>query len=198
MTSLTKNPHPQSKKFVFECRLEGFPRLWDFHWICRAYRTGEIHTQSHVRLGIFFQKSLKVAGGQSVKEFQWFARKHLFGLHIKSLINLNFWLSFGIGGNCLQFSPWLCAWVMPYVQAYAVFCWNIVAYMVANRQLCLLFTQLFKIKQIYTLFHSIALFRLDYLMFNAINSSIMNNFIKIQECNTLSASVRYIRTLKSA
>jgi len=25
-------------------------------WVCRAYRTGEIPAQSHVRLGVFFPK----------------------------------------------------------------------------------------------------------------------------------------------
>jgi len=27
MTSLTKNPHPPTKKILFECRLEDLPRL---------------------------------------------------------------------------------------------------------------------------------------------------------------------------
>ena len=35
--------------------------------VCRAYRTGENPAQSHVRLGIFFQKSPKPSGRQRVK-----------------------------------------------------------------------------------------------------------------------------------
>jgi len=56
MTSLTKNPHPPSKKIFFECRLQDLPRFLDFYQACRVYRTGEIPVQSHVRLGGFFAK----------------------------------------------------------------------------------------------------------------------------------------------
>jgi len=41
--------------------------------------------------------------------------------------------------------------------------------------------QLLKMEQIYTLFRSITLFNLDSLMFNVINSSLMNNFTTSQE-----------------
>jgi len=40
--------------------------FWDFYQVCRACRTGEIHAQSHVCLGVFFRKSLKAAGRQRV------------------------------------------------------------------------------------------------------------------------------------
>jgi len=39
----------------------------DFYWVCRAYRTGEIPTQSNMRLGVFFRKSPKATGRQRVK-----------------------------------------------------------------------------------------------------------------------------------
>jgi len=57
MTSLTKNPHPPSKKFLFECRLKDLLRLLRLLPGLRAYRTGEIPAESHVRLGVFFRKS---------------------------------------------------------------------------------------------------------------------------------------------
>jgi len=37
-----------------------------FYRVCRAYWTGEIPTQSHVRLGVFFRKSPNPSRRQSV------------------------------------------------------------------------------------------------------------------------------------
>ena len=54
MTSFTNNPHPPSKKFFFEYKLE------DFYQVCRAYQAGEIPAQSHVRLGVFFSENLQL------------------------------------------------------------------------------------------------------------------------------------------
>ena len=61
--SLTKNPQPQTTKFFSgACRV-----FWRFDQVCNPYKSGDIPAQSHVRLGVFFQKSPKAAECQSVK-----------------------------------------------------------------------------------------------------------------------------------
>ena len=77
MTLLTKNPHPPSKKFFLECRLEDLPHLLTLRPVNRTVveirnpnSSGDIPAQSHVRLGIFFPKSPKVAGCQAVNQVQ--------------------------------------------------------------------------------------------------------------------------------
>ena len=41
--------------------------FWDLDQVSSAYQTGEIPTQNHVRFCVFFRKSPKAAGCQSVK-----------------------------------------------------------------------------------------------------------------------------------
>jgi len=57
-------PGPGKGKNFFSSADEKTCRIfWDFYRVCRAYRTGEIPAQSHVRLGVvFFRKSPKAAG----------------------------------------------------------------------------------------------------------------------------------------
>jgi len=52
MMSLTKNPHPQTKNF-FRVKTRRLAASFETYQVCRAYRTGEIPAQSHVRLCIF-------------------------------------------------------------------------------------------------------------------------------------------------
>jgi len=54
MTSLTKKPHPPSKKKIFRVQTRRLAASFETYRVCRAYRTGEIPAQSHVRLGVFF------------------------------------------------------------------------------------------------------------------------------------------------
>jgi len=69
MTSLTKNPQPPRKNF-FRVQTRRLGVFWDFYRVCIAYWTGEIPTQSHVRLGVvFLRKSPKAAGRQRVNNF---------------------------------------------------------------------------------------------------------------------------------
>jgi len=51
-----KNRTPQAKKFFSSADEKTCCVFWDIYWVCRAYWTGEIPAQSHVRLGFFFPK----------------------------------------------------------------------------------------------------------------------------------------------
>jgi len=69
MTSLTENPHPQANKFFSSADEKTCRVFWDFYQVCRAYRTGEIPTQSHVRLGVFFLKIPETKRTPKSKEY---------------------------------------------------------------------------------------------------------------------------------
>jgi len=56
---------PQAKNF-FSSADKTCCFFWHFDQVCSTYRTGEILAQSHVRFGVFFWKSPKAAGRQSV------------------------------------------------------------------------------------------------------------------------------------
>jgi len=60
---------------------------------CRAYQTGESPAQSHVRLGVFFQKSPKPAGRQRVKKNRLFAcmSSKFFSFYKENQAYLNFY-----------------------------------------------------------------------------------------------------------
>ena len=60
--SLTKNPHPQVKKF-FRVQTKKLAASFD-----ASTRSGDIPAQSHVRFGVFFRKSPK-ARRQSVNNY---------------------------------------------------------------------------------------------------------------------------------
>jgi len=56
MTSLTKNPHLPSKKIFFRVQTRRLAVSFEtFTGSVKAYRTGEIPAQSHLRLGVFFE-----------------------------------------------------------------------------------------------------------------------------------------------
>ena len=40
--------------------------FWQFRWVARANRSGDIHPQSHVRLGVFFAENLQNQPGAKV------------------------------------------------------------------------------------------------------------------------------------
>ena len=68
MTSLTKNPHPPSKKIFFKCRLEDFLRLLTLRpglWLVQKRRNSRTKPRAFRQ---FFRKSPKAAGRQSVKQ----------------------------------------------------------------------------------------------------------------------------------
>jgi len=50
MTSLTANPHPPGKIFFLRAIYQTVCVFWNFRWVARANRSGDIHAQSHVRL----------------------------------------------------------------------------------------------------------------------------------------------------
>jgi len=64
----SQNPaSPKAKNFFSSADRKTCHVFWDFYQVCRAYRTGEIPVQSHVRLGVFFRKYPNPSGRQSVK-----------------------------------------------------------------------------------------------------------------------------------
>jgi len=64
-----KTRNSQAKNFFSSADQKTSRVFWDFYRVCRAYRTGEIPAQSHMRLGIFFRKSPKAAGRQRVNKY---------------------------------------------------------------------------------------------------------------------------------
>jgi len=66
MTSLTKNPQPPSKTFFSSADWKTCRVFWRFDQVRNLYKSGDIPAQSHVHLGVFFWKSPKAAGRQSV------------------------------------------------------------------------------------------------------------------------------------
>ena len=56
MTSLTKNPHPPTKKIFLFASYKTCHVFWTFDRVSSAYWTGEIPAQSHVGFGVFFSK----------------------------------------------------------------------------------------------------------------------------------------------
>jgi len=65
--SLTKNLQPQPKIFFLSADEKTCRVFWRFDQVRSTYRLGEIPVQSHVRFGVFYRKSPKTAGRQSVK-----------------------------------------------------------------------------------------------------------------------------------
>jgi len=65
--SLTKNPQPQPKIFYSSADQKTCRIFWNFDQVRNTDWMGEIPTQSHAHFGVFFRKSVKAAGCQSVK-----------------------------------------------------------------------------------------------------------------------------------
>jgi len=57
MTSLTKKPHPPIKKFFSSADKKTCRVFWCFDQVRTPYRSRDIPTQSHLRLGVFFSEN---------------------------------------------------------------------------------------------------------------------------------------------